>query len=79
MVLDYSTSAIVCKFDALRGYGVVPGALMRATFACAPAEDCASNAGILIVREFVTHATAGDYDLEIHRVQRRSIRLMMQP
>lgn len=79
IALGGPTGTITCTFDAHRGYGVVPGALMKDAFASAPEVPCIGRASPMIVRELVTHAAAGDYDLEIRRAERRLIRLMMKP
>ena len=79
MTLEGSTGAITCTFDARRGYGVVPGALMKDAFSSAPEYPCIGCARLTIVRELVTQATSDGYDLDIRRAERRLTRLTMKP
>lgn len=65
--VDGATIALSGRGSATVGYGVVPGALMKDAFASAPEYPCIGCASLMIVRELVTHVTAGDYDLEIRR------------
>ena len=79
VVLSGPTGVIACTFEAHRGYGVVPRALMKGAFGSAPEVPCIGCASLMIVRELVTHAAAGDYDLEMRRIERRLTRLVTEP